>query len=101
MYPIKLSVAVVCLSFLAACGSDSNEGASNAAPKNTLSLDSDGVPIIGPQNIVDGKVVMGDTIMTFNEFREKYCFAKGLNATCLEVGRQAHMQSQLQFLKTR
>jgi hypothetical protein len=76
----KLSVAIVCLSVLSACG---NDGASN--------VDNDGVPIIDPQNIEDGKVVMGDITMTFSEFREKYCFAKGQNATCQEIGRQARL----------
>ena len=93
MYPIiqktltfKLSAAIVCLSVLSACSSDSNDDLSDVKK-----FDNDGVPIIDPQNIVDGKVVMDGITMTFDEFREKYCFAKRQNPTCLEVNHQARI----------
>ena len=80
MYPIiqktltfKLSVAVVCLSILSACGN-------NSAP-------NDGVPNVDPKNIV----VDGNT-MTPTEFAQKYCIGKDQNETCAKVRYEAEIQ---------
>ena len=72
MYPIiqktltfKLSVAVVCLSILSACSSDSN----------------DGVPTVSDYC----NVVVNGKQMTNIEFMDKYCVGKTTNETCLSV----------------
>jgi hypothetical protein len=64
---LKLSAAIVCLSILSACGSNSN----------------DGVPTVSDycNVVVDGKP------MTNQEFMDKYCVSKMASetVTCVEV----------------
>jgi hypothetical protein len=70
---LKLSVAIVCLSLLSACGSGS---------------DKDGVPTVSDYEniVVDGKP------MKHEEFLNKYCVGKANNETCLRVS-HAHFRA--------